>query len=114
LEDVRRILALEPRLSGWRGDHISKSTEETPIAFKYHGLWSSTDSFRSELQIVSLLIGLFWEVEHSAIYKPAPRLQGIARSIAMQDRNNAVVTALQQFEQEFDRKIESGSEFLAE
>jgi hypothetical protein len=60
------------------------------------------------LQIVSSLIGLFWEVEHSAIYKPTPELQGIASSISMKDRNDAVLNALQQFEQEFDRQIETG------
>jgi ppGpp synthetase/RelA/SpoT-type nucleotidyltranferase len=109
LQDVRRILEAEPRLSGWKSDHISNpASKEPPIAFKYQGLWNSTDSFRSELQIVSFLVGLFWEVEHSAIYKPTPRLQGIASSMSMKDKNDAVLNALQQFEQEFDRQIESG------
>jgi hypothetical protein len=109
LQEVRGILEGEPRLSGWKRDHISSPDPgQSPIAFKYHGIWSSTDSFTSELQIVSSLIGLFWEVEHSAIYKPSPRLQGITGSIRMKDRNDAVLTALQQFEQEFDRQIEAG------
>jgi len=109
LHVVRRILEAEPRLSGWKDDHLS-STDPTqpPIGFKYHGLWNTADPFRSELQIVSLLVGLFWEVEHSAIYKPTPKLQGMASSISMKDRNDAVLTALQQFEQEFDRQIEAG------
>ena len=109
LQDVRRALEQEPRLSGWKPDHISSpDPDRPPIAFKYHGMWNSTDSFTSELQIVSSLIGLFWEVEHSAIYKPTPELQGIASSISMKDRNDAVLNALQQFEQEFDRQIETG------
>jgi hypothetical protein len=109
LQDVRRILELEPRLSGWKGDHIlSRDAAQPPIALKYHGRWNTMDSFGSELQIVSSLIGLFWDVEHSAIYKPTPNLLRAASSIEMKDRNHAVVTALQQFEQEFDRQIEGG------
>jgi ppGpp synthetase/RelA/SpoT-type nucleotidyltranferase len=109
LQDVRRILEAEPRLSSWKSDHISNpDPAQPPIAFKYQGVWNAMESFRSELQIVSLLVGLFWEVEHSAIYKPAPRLQGIASSISMMGRNDAVLKALQQFEQEFDRQIETG------
>jgi len=109
LQDVRRILEAEPRLSNWASDHISNpDSTEPPIAFKYQGLWNSSDSFRSELQVVSFLVGLFWEIEHSAIYKPTPRLQGITSSVSMKDKNDAVLTALQQFEQEFDRQIETG------
>jgi hypothetical protein len=109
IEDVRRILVNDPRLSSWTNDHIESSNpEQPPIAFKYQGRWNRDDSFRSELQIVSLLIGLFWEVEHSAIYKPTPKLQGLAGSVSMSDRNDAVLIALQQFEREFDRQIESG------
>ena len=109
LQSVRRVLEADPRLSGWKDDHLSSpDPTQPPIGFKYHGLWSTADSFRSELQIVSSLVGLFWEVEHSAIYKPSPRLQGITGSIRMKERNDAVLTALQQFEQEFDRQIEGG------
>lgn len=109
LQNVRRILEAEPRLSGWIDDHLSSpDSTQSPIGFKYHGLWNPTDPFRSELQVVSLLIGLFWEVEHSTIYKPAPRLQGIAGSMSMKSKNDAVLAALQQFEQEFDRQIEGG------
>jgi ppGpp synthetase/RelA/SpoT-type nucleotidyltranferase len=110
LQDARSILEAEPRLSGWKADHISgRDSTQPPIALKYHGTWRASDSFRSELQIVPLLIGLFWEVEHSALYKPAPQLLGLARSIEMQDRNNAVVAALQEFEREFDR-IDGGDQ----
>ncbi|HEV7427214.1 MAG TPA: hypothetical protein VGQ46_12680 [Thermoanaerobaculia bacterium] len=109
LTDVRRILETEPRVSAWSSDHIASPNALEPVAFKYQGFWNSDDRFRSEIQIVSVLIGLFWEVEHSAIYKPTPRLQGVASSISMTDRNDAVLKALQEFEQEFDRQIEVGS-----
>ncbi|MGZ5446471.1 MAG: hypothetical protein ACXW5U_31645 [Thermoanaerobaculia bacterium] len=97
---------MESRIPGWTSDHIvGESAAEPAIALKFHGLWSSDDTFHSEIQIVSLLIGLFWEVEHSAIYKPAPNLRGIAKSLAMKSRTLAVLSALRAFEEEFGREL---------
>jgi hypothetical protein len=33
---------------------------------------------RAEYQVVPMLVGYFWEVEHSALYKPDPSLRGLA------------------------------------
>jgi hypothetical protein len=38
-----------------------------------------------------MLTGLFWEVEHSAIYKPDARLSGIADHFGMRERTRDVV-----------------------
>ena len=98
---------IRPRITGWTADPIpSDDPKSGPIALKYHGHWNPTDSVRSEIQIVSLLIGLFWEVEHSAIYKPSPGLRGVGRSLAMQARTADILSALRHFEQEFERQIE--------
>jgi ppGpp synthetase/RelA/SpoT-type nucleotidyltranferase len=99
---------IERRIADWTSDHI-KSEDPTgrPIALKFHGHWNQVDVFHSEIQIVSLLIGLFWEVEHSAVYKPAPDLRGIARSLDMQTRTASVLKSLREFEQEFGRQIDN-------
>ena len=55
-----------------------------------------------EPAIVSMLTGLFWEVEHSAIYKPDPRLNGIAEDRGMRERTTDVVNALRAFEEQFE------------
>jgi len=60
---------------------------------------------RREYQIVSMLAGLFWEVEHSANYKPAPRLKDIAESLTVRERSTAVLRALKDFEEEFERSV---------
>jgi predicted ATP-grasp superfamily ATP-dependent carboligase len=52
-----------------------------------------------------MLIGLYWEVEHAAIYKPSPRLRGIADSLDMKQRDNDVHAALRAFETEFEKQI---------
>jgi len=95
------------RISEWTADPISGANpEDAPIALKYYGLWNQSDPITAEIQIVSLLIGLFWEVEHSAIYKPSPNLRGVAKSIVMKSKTTAVLTALREFEEEFDRQID--------
>ena len=52
-----------------------------------------------------MLTGLFWEIEHAAIYKPSPQLRGLARSLSMQARSRDVLEALGGFEDEFERLL---------
>jgi hypothetical protein len=52
-----------------------------------------------------MLTGLFWEVEHSAMYKPTPKLKGVTRLDEMQQRYREVLRALKAFEQEFETSV---------
>jgi len=96
-------------LKNWTADPIPHVTElDTPLAFKYYGAWSSNARITSEVQVVPLLVGLFWEVEHAAIYKPSPKLrQRVIGSAAVLERRNDVLAALRAFESEFERAIHS-------
>jgi hypothetical protein len=100
---------LHKRFASWKADPIQGYSENDKLlAFKYYGYCKKASSkVRGELQIVSMLIGLFWEVEHSAIYKPTPRLKGVARSLEMQQRTREVLNALRTFEEEFEKLIQS-------
>lgn len=49
-----------------------------------------------------MLTGLFWEVEHSAIYKPDVGLSGIAEHFGMRERTRDVAKALKAFEEQFE------------
>jgi len=92
---------LQSILAGWTSDPIPAVEESgVPLAYKYFGKWNSDAPITAEVQIVGLLIGLFWEVEHSAIYKPNPSLQGVRTDVVIQSRDD-VLTALQRFEAEF-------------
>ena len=51
-----------------------------------------------------MLIGLFWEVEHSAIYKPSPQFKGALAG--MGERTVKVYEVLKEFESEFERLIQ--------
>jgi ppGpp synthetase/RelA/SpoT-type nucleotidyltranferase len=104
-ESVQRLLS--PMTDSWTRDHLSGlNPTDSPVALKYDGFRNPTDAVKVEIQIVSLLVGLFWEVEHTAIYKPSPRLRGVEKSPAMQTKTAAVLTALRDFEEEFDRQID--------
>jgi ppGpp synthetase/RelA/SpoT-type nucleotidyltranferase len=107
-ESVRQLLA--PMTGSWKSDHLAgPDPAGSPVALKYDGLRNPTDSVRVEVQIVSLLVGLFWEVEHAAIYKPSPSLRGVEKSPAMQTKTAAVLAALRDFEEEFDRQIDDAA-----
>ncbi|MGD0569009.1 MAG: hypothetical protein ABSA78_11435 [Candidatus Sulfotelmatobacter sp.] len=85
---------------------------EEPLAFKYHGYCARNARLHAELQIAPMLIGLFWEVEHSTVYKPAPELKGAPDSL--KQTRSEVYKALRAFEAEFERLVrrdplESGS-----
>lgn len=90
----------------WKVDHIySGEAGQEPLVFKYHGYCSRNSKVRAELQVAPMLIGLFWEVEHSAIYKPSPQLKGLLSSLEMQRPVENVYQALKDFEAEFERLI---------
>jgi len=74
-------------------------------ALKYHGYCEASSKVKGEYQIVSMLIGLFWEVEHAAIYKPDPGLRGINKHLGMRERTREVFKALEAFEEQFDSLV---------
>jgi ppGpp synthetase/RelA/SpoT-type nucleotidyltranferase len=95
--------ALREIFDSWTSDPVA--TEEQVLALKYHGFCAASQRISGEYQIVPMLTGLFWEVEHSAIYKPAPQLMRAARSLTMQRRSKEVLDALKAFEDEFESLI---------
>jgi hypothetical protein len=103
--DTLRHYAL---FSSWTSDPIPSDEGSTePLAFKYHGFCSRNTKLRAELQVVPMLTGLFWEVEHAAIYKPSPQLKGVLASLEMQRPIREVYRALGIFEAEFERLVRS-------
>jgi hypothetical protein len=86
------------RFPSWTPDPIpGYDDDEESLALKYFGYCTASDRIRAELQIVPMLTALFWEVEHSVIYKPSPRLIGVARSLEMQQRTRDVLNGLKGF-----------------
>lgn len=99
---------LRKLFASWIPDPIEDEGELT--AFTYHGFCAASATVRGEYQVVSMLTGLFWEVEHSAMYKPAPTLKGVTRSLEMQHRYKEVLSVLNAFEQEFETSVRRSRE----
>jgi ppGpp synthetase/RelA/SpoT-type nucleotidyltranferase len=94
------------RFAHWEADPVRGYNEtDELLGFKYHGYCDASIKIRGELQIVSMLTGLFWEVEHSTIYKPTPSLKGVSRHPEMRKRTHEVLKALRAFEENFEKLI---------
>jgi len=97
---------LRERFQTWTADPVRGYDEnDAPLALTYFGYCRASDRILAEFQIVPMLTALFWEVEHSVIYKPSPSLKGVARSLEMQQRTRDVLKGLKAFEDEFANLI---------
>jgi ppGpp synthetase/RelA/SpoT-type nucleotidyltranferase len=93
---------LRPDFMDWERELIEDNGED--LAFKYNGHYAeSIEGLHCEYQVVSTLIGLFWDVEHAAIYKQSPNLRGLEP--IMREHTSAVYRALKAFEDEFEDQI---------
>lgn len=93
---------LRTLFSDWAFDPVPDDAGGV-LAPKYNGFCTEiSHRVRAEYQIVPMLIGLFWEVEHSALYKPAPAFKGKADSEPLRKLNSDVVRVLTRFESEFE------------
>ncbi len=93
---------LRHQFSRWDRDPFQGDPLEK-VGYKYSGFLDKVSNrVRGEFQIVSMLVGLFWDVEHSTIYKPTPELRGVEQSLPMRDRTQEVLSSLAAFEEEFE------------
>ncbi len=106
LTEADATLRRHTLFSSWSPDPVPSDAGEEPLALKYHGNCEGSSKVRGELQIVPMLIGLFWQIEHSAIYKPSPELKGVSESLEMRQRTSDVLRALQAFEESFERLVQ--------
>ena len=91
----------------WNSDPVMGDGEEV-LALKYSGYCTASSQIMGEYQIVSLLIGLFWEVEHSVMYKPDPDLRGVAKHPKMVKERTSVLKSLKSFEEQFETLLQAG------
>jgi len=111
----RRVIEVDQELhrhfGSWEADPVPGLGEnEEPRAFKYYGYCKEASTkVRGEYQVASMLVGLFMEAEHSAIYKPAPELRGAVLEQGIKQRRKAVYDALRAFDEEFEALVSRAS-----
>jgi ppGpp synthetase/RelA/SpoT-type nucleotidyltranferase len=103
----RRVIeiddALRERFSHWTADPVPPIPGTANLlALKYHGFCGAHCLVQAEVQLISMLIGLFWEVEHGALFKPGERLRQVEVSQRMQQNYAEVIRALSSFEEKFE------------
>lgn len=101
---IQRVdTSIKKDFGSWTADHVPGYKEgDDDQALKYYGFCPQEDTVYGEIQIVPMLTGLFWEVEHEAIYKPKPEYRGVADSLQMRERSQEILDAFKAFEKEFE------------
>jgi hypothetical protein len=97
---------LREHFQGWTYKPVKDDTG-TAIAPKYWGYCDKASSkVRGEYQVVPMLLGLFWEVEHSAMYK----FKAVAEFKEMKKHRADVEQALSRFEGGIEHFVQEYSE----
>jgi hypothetical protein len=109
LEEVLRIVRDE--YGEWTPDPVTTGAPPRVLAWKYHGYIRASPCVRAELQVVSMLTGLFWQVEHGALYKPRdPALMGAVRRDRVQRPVERVYDAFDEIEDVIERELQKDRE----
>jgi ppGpp synthetase/RelA/SpoT-type nucleotidyltranferase len=98
--------ALRSRFQDWTSKPV-RDDRGAVLARKYFGLCNEVSiEIRGEYQVVPMLLGLFWEVEHSAMYK----FKEVAESPQMKQQRADVERALSSFEEGIERFVQDYTE----
>jgi hypothetical protein len=109
LEIVHSVIRL--RYAQWTSDPVSTGTPPKFRARKYHGFCSASSRVRAELQVLPMLTGLFWQIEHDAFYKPRdPLLKGAAGKPSVRDRTERVYDAFDELKEVLERELQREAE----
>ena len=112
LEDVHTII--RTKYADWTSDPVKTGTPPRFRAWKYHGFCSTSSRVRAELQVVPMLTGLFWQIEHDAFYKPRdPVLRGAANKPVIRERTERVYDAFDELEDVLERELQKNVELDA-
>jgi hypothetical protein len=106
LEEVHTTLRTQ--YEDWTSDPVESGIPTRVLARKYHGFCATSPTIRAEIQIMSMLTGHFWRVEHATFYKPRDAtLKGAAKKPLVGNRVNRVYAAFDRFESALQLELES-------
>jgi len=101
---------LRLRYSDWREDHVKTGKPPKIRAWKYCGHCSTTPTIQTELQVVSMLTGLFWHVEHDAFYKPQDQtIRGAVNKPSVREKAEQVYDAFEALEETLELELRNAT-----
>jgi ppGpp synthetase/RelA/SpoT-type nucleotidyltranferase len=110
LEQVHATL--HSRYSSWTSDPVRTGTPPKFRAWKYCGRCSAGSTIQAELQIVPMLTGLFWHIEHDAFYKPLdPTLRGVVNKPTVREQTERVYDAFEALEEMLERELQNAAKY---
>ena len=90
----------------WTPDPVKTGTPPKFRAWKYHGYCATSSLVRAELQVVPMLTGLFWHVEHDVFYKPRdPTLRGAVSKPIVREHTERVYDAFEALEAILEQEL---------
>jgi hypothetical protein len=94
------------KYSDWKDDPVVTGQLKKRRAWKYYGYCSASAVIQAELQVVPMLTGLFWHVEHDTFYKPLdPTLRGAANKPSIREHMELVYDAFEALEETLEREL---------
>jgi len=104
LDEVHKIV--RERYADWTCDPVTTGDPPKRRAWKYYGFCPINSRVKAEIQVVPMLTGLFWQVEHDYFYKPRDAvLRGAIKKPIIRDRTEAVYNALEALEDILEREL---------
>jgi ppGpp synthetase/RelA/SpoT-type nucleotidyltranferase len=109
LQEVHAIVSA--KYADWTSDPVTTGRPPKFRAWKCHGYCSASSRIRAEIQIVPMLTGLFWQVEHDAFYKPRDAiLQGAVSKPIIREHTEAVYDAFEALEAVLEQELQKNAE----
>jgi ppGpp synthetase/RelA/SpoT-type nucleotidyltranferase len=104
LEEVHA--SVRSKYADWTSDPVKTGSPPKFRAYKYHGYCPTSSQIRAEIQVVSMLTGLFWQIDHDAFYKPRdPVLLGARKKASIQERIDQVYDAFEALEGTLEQEL---------
>ena len=108
LDEVHALV--RSKYGDWTSDPVETGEPKRWRAWKYYGKCSASPWIQAEIQVVPMLTGLFWQIEHDAFYKPRDRiLRGAADKPTVRERREGVYEAFEKLEQTLQEELEKNA-----
>jgi len=90
------------KFRNWETDHEKHGDVQI---LKYDGFLDEDKKIRCEIQLVPMLTGMFWEVEHSALYKPHPKYKNVKEDLKLKRLYTEILNKFAEFEKTFEEVV---------